>query len=241
MRFNHRTDDHGRKEFRERDPDRDREREKERRQREKERLRRQDEERRRRRERQDGENSYRKREVEGKKEKERAMEQKKGDHAGDSSHSERPEKTAKDHKKEESAKRERLRNKVMTLSFQILKLLSEAFLRSLLKLLLLCIRTGPLFSCTSQEPEAAIAVEARATLPMGSQTLSRRKWQTKETTEQISTLWHFKFGEARGDRPARLRAAMWRLRATFTAAQAGLHPAPPSLRGRDVIVEPLSA
>ncbi|XP_030252705.1 regulator of nonsense transcripts 3B [Sparus aurata] len=105
------TDDHGRKEFRERDPDRDREREKERRQREKERLRRQDEERRRRRERQDGENSYRKREVEGKKEKERAMEQKKGDHAGDSSHSERPEKTAKDHKKEESAKRERLRNK----------------------------------------------------------------------------------------------------------------------------------
>uniref|UniRef100_A0A671WX09 UPF3B regulator of nonsense mediated mRNA decay n=1 Tax=Sparus aurata TaxID=8175 RepID=A0A671WX09_SPAAU len=111
VRFNHRTDDHGRKEFRERDPDRDREREKERRQREKERLRRQDEERRRRRERQDGENSYRKREVEGKKEKERAMEQKKGDHAGDSSHSERPEKTAKDHKKEESAKRERLRNK----------------------------------------------------------------------------------------------------------------------------------
>ncbi|KAM8732931.1 regulator of nonsense transcripts 3B [Acanthopagrus schlegelii] len=105
------TDDHGRKEFRERDPDRDREREKERRQREKERLRRQDEERRRRRERQDGENSYRKREVEGKKEKERAMEQKKGDHVGESSHSERPEKTAKDHKKEESAKRERLRNK----------------------------------------------------------------------------------------------------------------------------------
>ena len=134
VRFNHRTDDHGRKEFRERDPERDREREKERRQREKERLRRQDEERRRRRERQDGENSYRKREVEGKKEKERAMEQKKGDHAGDSSHSERPEKTAKDHKKEESAKRERLRNKVMSLSFQILKLLSEAFLRSFLRL-----------------------------------------------------------------------------------------------------------
>ena len=127
--FEHRTDDHGRKEFRERDSDRDREREKERRQREKERLRRQDEERRRRRERQDGENSYRKREVEGKKEKERAMEQKKGDHVGESSHSERPEKTAKDHKKEESAKRERLRNKVMILSFRILQLLSEAFLR----------------------------------------------------------------------------------------------------------------
>ncbi|XP_073343429.1 regulator of nonsense transcripts 3B [Pagrus major] len=105
------TDDQGRKEFRERDPDRDREREKERRQREKERLRRQDEERRRRRERQDGENSYRKREVEGKKEKERAMEQKKGDNVGDSSRSERPEKPAKDHKKDDSGKRERLRNK----------------------------------------------------------------------------------------------------------------------------------
>ncbi|XP_059202175.1 regulator of nonsense transcripts 3B [Centropristis striata] len=108
-------DEDGRKEFRERDPDRDRERdrerEKERRQKEKERIRRQDEDRRRRRERQDGENSCRKREDEGKKDKERASEKKKGDNTGDSGHSERPERPIKDHKKDESSKRERLRNK----------------------------------------------------------------------------------------------------------------------------------
>ncbi|KAK5864579.1 hypothetical protein PBY51_015811 [Eleginops maclovinus] len=107
----------GRKEFREREPDRDRERdrerEKERRQREKERIRRQDEDRRRRRERQDGENNFRKekREEEGKKDKERVFERKKGDHTGESTRSERPERSAKDHKKEESLKRDRLRNK----------------------------------------------------------------------------------------------------------------------------------
>uniref|UniRef100_A0A8D0D9U1 UPF3B regulator of nonsense mediated mRNA decay n=1 Tax=Sander lucioperca TaxID=283035 RepID=A0A8D0D9U1_SANLU len=83
----------------------------ERRQKEKERIRRQDEDRRRRRERQDGENSYRKREEEVKKDKERALEKKKGEHIGDSAHSERPERPAKDHKKEDSGKRERLRNK----------------------------------------------------------------------------------------------------------------------------------
>ncbi|KAI9541557.1 Regulator of nonsense transcripts 3B [Dissostichus eleginoides] len=104
----------GRKEFRERDPDRDRERdgerEKERRQREKERLRRQDEDRRRRRER---ENTFRKekRQDEAKKDKERTFEKKKGDHTGESSRSERSERPAKDHKKEESLKRDRLRNK----------------------------------------------------------------------------------------------------------------------------------
>ncbi|XP_029020220.1 regulator of nonsense transcripts 3B [Betta splendens] len=105
----------GRKEFRERDADRDRERErereKERRQKEKERIRRQDEDRRRRRERQDGENSFRKREEEVKKEKERAVEKKKGENGGEFTHSERPEKPAKDNKKEDSGKRERLRNK----------------------------------------------------------------------------------------------------------------------------------
>uniref|UniRef100_A0A673CT30 UPF3 domain-containing protein n=1 Tax=Sphaeramia orbicularis TaxID=375764 RepID=A0A673CT30_9TELE len=107
------ADEDGRKEFRERDTDRDRERdrEKERRQREKERIRRQDEDRRRRRERQDGENTYRKREEEFKKEKDRVSEKKKGEHMADSTHSERPEKHAKDNKKEESVKRERLRNK----------------------------------------------------------------------------------------------------------------------------------
>ncbi|XP_040904828.1 regulator of nonsense transcripts 3B [Toxotes jaculatrix] len=109
------ADDDGRKEFRERDTDRDRERErereKERRQREKERIRRQDEDRRRRRERQDGENTCRKREEEVKKEKERALEKKKGENTGDSTHSERPEKLAKDNKREDGGKRERLRNK----------------------------------------------------------------------------------------------------------------------------------
>lgn len=118
------ADEDGRKDFRERDPDRDRERdrerEKERRQREKERIRRQDDDRRRRRERQDGENSYRKREEEVKKDKERAFEKKQGENTGESTHSERserperperPERSAKDLKKEESAKRDRLRNK----------------------------------------------------------------------------------------------------------------------------------
>ncbi|XP_047441928.1 regulator of nonsense transcripts 3B [Mugil cephalus] len=104
-------DEDGRKEFRERDPDRDREREreKERRQKEKERLRRQDEDRRRRRERQDGENSCRKRVDEVRKEK--AMEKRKGENMADSTRSERPEKPSKDNKKDESSKRERLRNK----------------------------------------------------------------------------------------------------------------------------------
>ncbi|KAI3351591.1 hypothetical protein L3Q82_020425 [Scortum barcoo] len=100
------ADEDGRKEFRERGADRDREREK--RQKEKERIRRQDEDRRRRKERQDGENSGRKREEEVRKEKERAFEKKKSE---DSSHSERPEKPAKDNKKEDGNKRERLRNK----------------------------------------------------------------------------------------------------------------------------------
>ncbi|KAG7518638.1 regulator of nonsense transcripts 3B [Solea senegalensis] len=98
------VDDDGRKEFRERD-----EREKERRQKEKERIRRQDEDRRRRRERHDGENSNRKREDEVKREKEH--EKKKVENSGESGHLERPEKFAKDNKKEESSKRERLRNK----------------------------------------------------------------------------------------------------------------------------------
>ncbi|XP_023253937.1 regulator of nonsense transcripts 3B [Seriola lalandi dorsalis] len=107
------ADDDGRKEFRERDTDRDRERdrEKERRQKEKERIRRQDEERRRRREQHDGENSCRKREDEVKKEKDRALEKKKGENVGESIHFERPEKLAKDNKKDDGGKRERLRNK----------------------------------------------------------------------------------------------------------------------------------
>ncbi|XP_068181549.1 regulator of nonsense transcripts 3B [Antennarius striatus] len=106
------ADEHGRKDFRERDIDQDREHdrdwEKERRQKEKERIRRQDEDRRRRRERQDGENSFRKQQEEAKKEKE--CEKKKGESTGDSSHSEKLVKLAKD-KREDSGKRERLRNK----------------------------------------------------------------------------------------------------------------------------------
>lgn len=104
------ADEDGRKEFRERGADRDRERERERekRQKEKERIRRQDEDRRRRKERQDGENTGRKREEEVRKEKERAFEKKKSE---DSSHFERTEKPAKDNKKEDGSKRERLRNK----------------------------------------------------------------------------------------------------------------------------------
>ncbi|XP_074529784.1 regulator of nonsense transcripts 3B [Halichoeres trimaculatus] len=103
------ADEDGRKEFKERgfDREREREREKERRQKEKERLRRQDEDRRRRRERQDGESSYKKKEEEVRKDKERVLERKKSENTGDSERTERP---AKD-KKDESGKRERLRNK----------------------------------------------------------------------------------------------------------------------------------
>ncbi|XP_056141789.1 regulator of nonsense transcripts 3B [Lampris incognitus] len=102
-------DEEGRKEFRDRETERDRERE--RRQKEKERIRRQDEDRRRRRERQDGENTCRKREEEGKKEKDRIWEKKKAEGTGESTHTERPEKPAKENRKEESVKRDRLRNK----------------------------------------------------------------------------------------------------------------------------------
>ncbi|XP_056295307.1 regulator of nonsense transcripts 3B [Pseudoliparis swirei] len=105
------ADEEGRKEFRERDTERDRERERERLQREKERIRRQDENRRRRRDRQDGENLCRKREEDVKKDKDRGKEKKKGENIGDSTHSERPERPNKDYKKEESNKRDRLRNK----------------------------------------------------------------------------------------------------------------------------------
>ncbi len=228
--FERRADEDGRKEFRERGADRDRERErdreKERRQKEKERIRRQDEDRRRRRERQDGENSGRKRDEEVKKEKERAFEKKKGENVGDSGHSERPEKPTKD-KKDDGGKRERLRNKVMTLNHHdVPRKHFSVFLRALF----LCIRTGLPFSCTSQEPEAAIEVqeeEPNPTLPTGRPTLSPRKWPTKETTEQISTYGILSFGEESGDRPVRLRAATWRLRATCAAVQAGLHPALP--------------
>ncbi|MEQ2220019.1 hypothetical protein ILYODFUR_000960 [Ilyodon furcidens] len=101
----------GRKEFRERDVDRGREREKERerRLREKERIQRQDEERRRRREHQDGENTSRKREEEIKKQK--ALEKRRSENSADSPHSEKVEKPARENKKEESSKRERVRNK----------------------------------------------------------------------------------------------------------------------------------
>lgn len=99
----------GRKEFRERDVDREREKERERRQREKERLRRQDEERRRRREQHDGENTSRKREEEMR--KERALEKRRNENSANCPASEKLEKPARESKKEESSKRERVRNK----------------------------------------------------------------------------------------------------------------------------------
>lgn len=104
-------DEEGRKEFRDRDADRDRERERERRQKEKERIRRQDEDRRRRKDRHDGENSYRKREEEFKKEKDHVWERKRAENAGDTTRTERLEKPSKESRKEENAKRDKLRNK----------------------------------------------------------------------------------------------------------------------------------
>lgn len=118
MLSTYRTEEHGRKEFRERDADQDREREKERRQKEKERLKRRDEERQRRRERQDAENSYRKQEDEVRKERERNVDKKKCENLGDP-----PEKTMKSAKEErKDEKRERLRNKVRTTTFQAISL-----------------------------------------------------------------------------------------------------------------------
>lgn len=144
MFLTRRTDEHGRKDFRERDTDqdreRDREREKERRQKERERIRRQDEDRRRRRERQDGENACRKQEEEAKKEKERALEKKKGESTGESSYVERLGKPAKDIKKEESGKRERLRNKVLALILSYYPVISQT---SAIRVSLLCVQDRP--------------------------------------------------------------------------------------------------
>ncbi|XP_061747671.1 regulator of nonsense transcripts 3B [Nerophis ophidion] len=102
------VDEDGSKEFRERDGER--EPDKERRQKEKERVRRQDEERRRRRERQDGENARRRRAEEDgvKKERERLPDKKRGDNAVESEKMERP---PRENRKDDSGKRERLRNK----------------------------------------------------------------------------------------------------------------------------------
>ncbi|KAM9795280.1 regulator of nonsense transcripts 3B [Neosynchiropus ocellatus] len=103
------AEDEGRKDFRERD---EREREKERRLKEKERLKRQEENRRRKKERQDGEIVFRKRDEEFKKDRDRVIEKKKSESMSDSPNVERVERPAKENtKKEESAKRERLRNK----------------------------------------------------------------------------------------------------------------------------------
>lgn len=49
-----------------------------------------------------------------KKDRGRASEKKKGESVADAAHSERSEKPAKDNKKDENNKRERLRNKVTT-------------------------------------------------------------------------------------------------------------------------------
>lgn len=111
-----------------------------------------------------------------------------------------------------------------------------------LSLLFLCIRTGLLFSCTSQVPEAATVLqeeeeeELNPTPLTESQIPRLGKWLRKKTTEQISTCSIFKFGEEREDRPVGLRAAEWHFEATCSTASGS-----PSLRGRGVIVEPVSA
>ncbi|XP_012697589.2 regulator of nonsense transcripts 3B [Clupea harengus] len=104
-------DEEGRKDYRDRDADQLRERDRERRQKEKERIRRQDEDRRRRRDRHDGENTFKKRDDEGRKDRER-WEKRRNENSGESSsHADKPDKSSKDHKKEEGLKRDKLRNK----------------------------------------------------------------------------------------------------------------------------------
>lgn len=110
-----------------------------------------------------------------------------------------------------------------------------------LSLFFVCIRTGLLFSCTSQVQEAATVLqeeeeELNPTPLTESQIPRLGKWLRKKTTEQISTCSIFTFGEERGDRPVGLRAAEWHLEATCSTASGS-----PSLRGRGVIVEPVSA
>lgn len=175
LSFTYRTDEHGRKEFRERDADQDREREKERRQREKERIRRQDEERRRRRERQDGETMSKKQEEEVKREK------KKCENVGELS--ERVVKPAKDDKKEDSGKRERLRNKVTVAA------LHQIVRNNIFVTCFFGIRTDLPFSCTNQGQGAATGLwegPATSALLPGNQSRSLRKWPTEQMTEQIS-------------------------------------------------------
>ncbi|XP_043113170.1 regulator of nonsense transcripts 3B [Puntigrus tetrazona] len=105
------SEDSGHKNYRDRDGERerDRDRERERRQKEKERIRRQDEDRRKR-ERQDGEHAYKKRDEDGKKDKERVWEKRKNENTGETSVNAHSEKPSRD-KKEDSAKKDRLRNK----------------------------------------------------------------------------------------------------------------------------------
>lgn len=188
----HRTDEHGRKEFRERDAAQDREREKERRQREKERIRRQDEERRRRRERQDGETMSKKQEEEVKREK------KKCENVGDPS--ERVGKPAKDGKKEDGGKRERLRNKVTVAAFhQIVR--TNIFVTCFLGF-----RTDLPFNCTNQGRGAATGLWERGVTPAlltGNQSRSLRKWPIELMTEQISACDTSRLARReRADRPA---------------------------------------
>ncbi|XP_056625821.1 regulator of nonsense transcripts 3B [Triplophysa dalaica] len=99
------SEEAGHKEYRDRDGER------ERRQKDKERFKRQDEERRRRRDRHDGEITYKKREDEGRKEKERVWEKRKHENVGESTGHVHLEKPSKENRKDDSAKRDRLRNK----------------------------------------------------------------------------------------------------------------------------------
>ncbi|XP_023650681.1 regulator of nonsense transcripts 3B [Paramormyrops kingsleyae] len=102
-------DEDGRKEHRDWDMDRERER----RQREKERItRRQEEERRKKRERYEAESSFRKRDEDTKKEKDRSWEKRKSENGAElGTHNEKAERSARDDRKEDSSKRDRVRNK----------------------------------------------------------------------------------------------------------------------------------
>lgn len=207
--------------------DREREKERERRQREKERLRRQDEERRRRREQHDGENTSRKREVEIRKEK--ALEKRRNENSADSPHSEKMEKPARESKKEESSKRERVRNKVWTPSFQI-STFPYTCVKRFLRCLFLRFRTDLPSSCTSQGPGAATVPQEEEevpnpALPTGKPMQITRKRLTEGMTERISDfcfcLWHFKLKT----RPSKAQRSGPQPHAALI--QQGLHPALP--------------
>lgn len=162
--FSYRSEDECVKDYRDRDRDYERDREYERAQREK--LRRQEEERRRQKERFEKEKVFRRKEEEVKKERDLLREKgKKSDLTDFTSSTDKSEKVTKDDKKEDTIKRDRIRNKVLDffkfmclihmdqfVGFRVKALQGESCVVSLLKVLPVLVTNSAIarkFACLS--------------------------------------------------------------------------------------------